>query len=98
MTDTSPLQKVRKALAKLKAEIKDMELRIGVVGHSLLQASLKYAQEARIAKKNGKVEGPASPLNAAASNSKLAASHRTQTPESRRNFTQRFCGPGRVAQ
>jgi estrogen-related receptor beta like 1 len=66
MTDTSPLQKVRKALAKLKAEIKDMELRIGVVGHSLLQASLKYAQEARLAKKNGKAEGPASPLNAAA--------------------------------
>ena len=35
----------------MKKEIKQMELRIGVVGHSLLQASLISAQEARMAKK-----------------------------------------------
>mmetsp|Transcript_35464 Transcript_35464/g.56724 ORF Transcript_35464/g.56724 Transcript_35464/m.56724 type:complete len:444 (+) Transcript_35464:327-1658(+) len=47
MVDTSPLQKIRKALAKLKAEIKQMELRIGVVGHSLLQASLENGHDGR---------------------------------------------------
>jgi len=40
MVDTSPLQKIRAALTKLKGEVKQMELQIGVVGHSLLQASL----------------------------------------------------------
>jgi len=59
MVDTSPLQKIRKALTKLKNEIKQMELRIGVVGHSLLVASLQTAQDARLAKAGtkGSVDG-----------------------------------------
>jgi len=43
MTDTSPLRKIRTALATLKAEVAEMELRIGVAGQTLLQAKLKHA-------------------------------------------------------
>jgi estrogen-related receptor beta like 1 len=38
MTDTSPLVKIKQALTNLKNEVKELELRIGVVGHSLMQA------------------------------------------------------------
>lgn len=41
MTDTSPLMKIKSALAKLRAEMKDMDLRIGVVGHSLMQSKMR---------------------------------------------------------
>jgi len=61
MVDTSPLQKIRKALTKLKSEIKQMELRIGVVSQSLLQASLKNAHDGRKKKSNNiDVVSPAS--------------------------------------
>ena len=36
MTDTSPLVKIKAALQDIKTEINDFELRIGVVGHTLL--------------------------------------------------------------
>lgn len=42
MTDTSPLIKIKSALTKLKSEIKTMDLRIGVVGHTLMQAKVKH--------------------------------------------------------
>ena len=42
MTDTSPLMKIKEALTNLRTEIKSMELRIGVVGHTLMQSKLKY--------------------------------------------------------
>ena len=38
MTDTSPLVKIKSALQEIKVEISHFELRIGVVGHTLLQA------------------------------------------------------------
>jgi estrogen-related receptor beta like 1 len=38
MTDTSPLVKIKSALQEIKLEISHFELRIGVVGHTLLQA------------------------------------------------------------
>ncbi|UYV83131.1 IFT57 [Cordylochernes scorpioides] len=41
MTDGTPLVKVRKALAQLKADISQMNVRIGVANHTLLQARLK---------------------------------------------------------
>ncbi len=41
MTDTSPLMKIKEALASLRTEVKSMELRIGVVGHTLMQSKLK---------------------------------------------------------
>ena len=42
MTDTSPLLKIKEALGSIKAEIKAMELRIGVVGHTIMQSKIRY--------------------------------------------------------
>jgi estrogen-related receptor beta like 1 len=44
ITDTSPLRQIKQALANLRAEIKQMELRIGVAAQSNLQAKLKEGQ------------------------------------------------------
>jgi len=41
MTDGSPLVSIRKSLARVKAEIVGMDVRVGVLEHSLLQARLK---------------------------------------------------------
>jgi len=41
MTDTSPLVRIQQALTNLRTEIKTMELRIGVVGHTLMQSKLR---------------------------------------------------------
>merc|ERR1712083_405918 len=41
MTDGSPLVNLRKALARVKSEVTAMDVRIGVVEHTLLQAKLK---------------------------------------------------------
>lgn len=43
MTDTSPLVRIKEALKALASEIKTFELRIGVVGHTLLQAKARQA-------------------------------------------------------
>ncbi|KDO32853.1 hypothetical protein SPRG_02545 [Saprolegnia parasitica CBS 223.65] len=42
MTDTTPLVQIKSALQTLKGEIKNFELRIGVVGHTLLQSKSKH--------------------------------------------------------
>jgi len=44
MTDTSPLVKIKAALQNVKAEIKTFDIRLGVVGHALLQAKLRMQQ------------------------------------------------------
>ncbi|XP_005998731.1 intraflagellar transport protein 57 homolog [Latimeria chalumnae] len=41
MTDGAPVVKIKQALTKLKQEIIQMDIRIGVVEHTLLQANLK---------------------------------------------------------
>jgi estrogen-related receptor beta like 1 len=41
MTDTTPVVRIRNALAKIKEEVKTMELRIGVVSHTLMQSKMK---------------------------------------------------------
>jgi estrogen-related receptor beta like 1 len=41
MTDTKPLVRMKDALKVLQEEMKEMELKIGVVGHSLLAAKMK---------------------------------------------------------
>ncbi|KAG8430502.1 hypothetical protein GDO86_020477, partial [Hymenochirus boettgeri] len=41
MTDGAPLVKIKQALTKLKHEIVQMDIRIGVVEHTLLQSTLK---------------------------------------------------------
>uniref|UniRef100_A0A7S3G348 Intraflagellar transport protein 57 n=1 Tax=Palpitomonas bilix TaxID=652834 RepID=A0A7S3G348_9EUKA len=46
VTDTAPLVKIRKAIQKLKTEVKAMELRIGVVEHALLQTKVASRQQA----------------------------------------------------
>ncbi|KAM9439555.1 intraflagellar transport protein 57 homolog isoform 1-T1 [Clarias gariepinus] len=41
MSDGAPVVKIRQSLTKLKQEIQDMDVRMGVVEHTLLQAKLK---------------------------------------------------------
>ncbi|KAI8824209.1 intra-flagellar transport protein 57 [Fimicolochytrium jonesii] len=41
MTDSKPLLSIKQGVTKLKSEIKQMDLRIGVIQHMLLQAKLK---------------------------------------------------------
>ncbi|KAJ3043813.1 Intraflagellar transport protein 57 [Rhizophlyctis rosea] len=41
MTDSKPLVNIRQGVAKLKGEIKQMDLRIGVIQHTLLHAKLQ---------------------------------------------------------
>ena len=43
MTDTSPLLDIKKAMSRIKSEVKQMELRIGAVEHTLLQVALQNA-------------------------------------------------------
>ena len=45
MTDTTPLVKIRTALQDIKVEINHFELRIGVVGHTLLAAQTQSQAE-----------------------------------------------------
>ena len=41
MTDGTPLVNIRKTLARMKQEVVTMDVRIGVVQHTLVQAKLK---------------------------------------------------------
>ena len=41
MTDGSPLVNIRKSLARMKSEIVGIDVRIGVIEHTLLQAGVK---------------------------------------------------------
>ena len=41
MTDTSPLVQIKKAIHSLRQEIQAMEIRLGVVNNTLLQAKIK---------------------------------------------------------
>ncbi|KAI5607857.1 intraflagellar transport protein 57-like [Silurus asotus] len=41
MSDGAPVVKIRQSLTKLKQEIQEMDVRMGVVEHTLLQAKLK---------------------------------------------------------
>lgn len=40
-SDTSPLKKIKEAIAQVKADIKSIDIRIGVVSNTLLQLKLK---------------------------------------------------------
>jgi len=42
MTDTSPLIRVKAALAALRAESKALDLHIGVVGHAVMQSKVQH--------------------------------------------------------
>lgn len=41
MTDTSPLVKIKESMSKIKGEVKEMELRIGVLQHATLHHKLR---------------------------------------------------------
>lgn len=41
MTDTAPLNNIKKAISGVKNDLKGLDLRIGVVSNMLLQAKLK---------------------------------------------------------
>jgi estrogen-related receptor beta like 1 len=41
MTDSKPLVNIKQGYAKLKSEIKQMDIRIGVIQHTLLEAKLR---------------------------------------------------------
>ena len=47
MTDTSPLIKIKSALSRLKEERKSMDVRIGVVTHTLVAKKLKADQHTK---------------------------------------------------
>eukprot|EP01027_Heterolobosea_sp_BB2_P002111 GEZU01003183.1.p1 GENE.GEZU01003183.1~~GEZU01003183.1.p1 ORF type:complete len:436 (+),score=125.18 GEZU01003183.1:74-1381(+) len=52
MQDTSPLQNIKDTIAKMKNEIRNMDLRIGVLQHTVLQASLKSRANSNAAAKD----------------------------------------------
>ena len=47
MTDTSPLIKIKSALTQLRGEAKQMEIRIGIVNHTLVAKKLKVRGRGR---------------------------------------------------
>lgn len=57
MTDTSPLVKIKAALQALKAETRTFDVRLGVVGHTLLQSKLRMNQAQGAASKKGRGGG-----------------------------------------
>lgn len=46
-SDNSPLQKIKKAIAQVKQDIKSIDIRIGVVSNTLLQLKLKERNKAQ---------------------------------------------------
>ena len=49
MTDTSPLILIKKALSRIKSEVKQMDLLIGAVEHTLLQVAKQSAKQSATA-------------------------------------------------
>merc|ERR1712216_376307 len=52
MTDTSPLTRLKEPMKKIKKEIKEMDLRIGTVNHSLLHIKLANTGEKKLMREN----------------------------------------------
>lgn len=49
ISDSTPVMRIKNAIKKLNEELHDMEVRIGVVSHTLLQLSLKNRREMQAA-------------------------------------------------
>ena len=45
MTDTAPLVRMKKALKKIEKEMKEMEIRIGVLSHTIMQSKMSEKDE-----------------------------------------------------
>ena len=52
MTDNSPVVKIKESLIKIMAEIKSMDVRMGVLSHTILQYKTKEKAGDRKAYKN----------------------------------------------
>ncbi len=52
-TDTSPLLKIKQAIHTLRQEIQSLEIRLGVVSNTLIQAKIKE-RSSEIAKESSK--------------------------------------------
>lgn len=52
MTDSSPVAKIKESLMKIMAEIKTMDVRMGVLSHTLLQYKTNEKSGDRKALKN----------------------------------------------
>ena len=52
MTDNSPVAKIKESLIKVLAEIKSMDVRMGVLSHTILQYKTKERSGDRRAVKN----------------------------------------------
>lgn len=52
MTDNSPVAKIKESLIKLMAEIKSMDVRMGVLSHTILQYKTKEKTQDKKANKN----------------------------------------------
>ena len=47
ISDTTPLMKIKEAVSKVRAEIKDMSLRIGILQHTVLHYTLRQSAAKR---------------------------------------------------
>lgn len=56
MTDNSPVSKIKESLIKIMSEIKSMDVRMGVLSHTILQYKTKEKSGDRKAMKNLDVE------------------------------------------
>lgn len=56
MTDNSPVSKIKESLIKIMSEIKSMDVRMGVLSHTILQYKTKEKSGDRKAVKNLDVE------------------------------------------
>lgn len=52
MTDNSPVAKIKESLIKIMAEIKSMDVRMGVLSHTILQYKTKEKFQDRKAMKH----------------------------------------------
>ena len=53
MTDTSPLVRMKRALKQLKEEIAEMDLRMGVLSHTLMAAKIRHREAKDVIIKSG---------------------------------------------
>jgi len=55
-TDTSPLMKIKKAIHSLRQEIQALEIRLGVVSNTLLQAKIKEKSGGELSKNQARAD------------------------------------------
>eukprot|EP00921_Rhytidocystis_pertsovi_P020292 GHVQ01032240.1.p1 GENE.GHVQ01032240.1~~GHVQ01032240.1.p1 ORF type:complete len:197 (+),score=32.57 GHVQ01032240.1:1113-1703(+) len=61
VTDSSPLRKIKECLKQLETEIRQMELRIGLIVHTLLQAEMRESRLAMTERNSSNPKGTTFP-------------------------------------